>query len=92
LASCDPGGLPEIGDEKEAAGQMGFGRIVPPFGGSKILCVGRNYKPHVEELGHTVPAEPLWFTKPPSSLLGHGGTVLLPKAAGRIDYEGNSCW
>lgn len=59
-----------------------------PFGGTKILCVGRNYRPHVEEMGNELPCEPLWFSKPPSSAIGHGGTVRLPEGFGQIDYEG----
>lgn len=62
--------------------------FLPPFGGTKILCVGRNYRPHAEELGNPIPTAPLWFTKPPSSLLEHQGTVILPSGVGRIDYEG----
>ncbi|HOT30208.1 MAG TPA: fumarylacetoacetate hydrolase family protein [Candidatus Ozemobacteraceae bacterium] len=64
------------------------GRLEAPFGGSKILCVGRNYRPHAEELGNTIPKEPLWFMKPASSLAGPDGTILLPSGFGRIDYEG----
>ncbi len=62
--------------------------LLPPFGGTKILCVGRNYRPHVEELGNPLPKEPLWFTKPPSSLQSSGGRIILPRGFGRIDLEG----
>lgn len=61
---------------------------LPPFCGTKILCVGRNYASHAKELGNDPPKEPLWFMKPPSSLIGHGGAVKYPKEFGRIDYEG----
>jgi len=59
-----------------------------PFGGTKILCVGRNYKTHAKELGNQIPNEPIWFSKPPSSLVEHGGKVILPIGFGQIDYEG----
>lgn len=60
--------------------------IVP----SKILCVGRNYREHASELGHPVPAEPLLFFKPPSSLIAHGEAIVLPPArlTQRVDFEG----
>ena len=61
---------------------------LPAFSGSKIICVGRNYRKHAEELGNDVPARPLWFSKPPSSLIGEGQQVVLPQGYGRIDYEG----
>ena len=69
----------------ERAGGVGV-----PFGGSKILCVGRNYRPHAAELGNKVPKQPLWFLKPPSSLAAAGERILLPRDAGRIDYEGEA--
>jgi 2-keto-4-pentenoate hydratase/2-oxohepta-3-ene-1,7-dioic acid hydratase in catechol pathway len=62
--------------------------LLAPVTPSKIICVGRNYQDHVKELGNEVPAEPLLFFKPPSSLLNPGGTVLLPAASTRVDFEG----
>jgi 2-keto-4-pentenoate hydratase/2-oxohepta-3-ene-1,7-dioic acid hydratase in catechol pathway len=62
--------------------------LLAPVTPSKIVCVGRNYQDHAKELGNEVPAEPLLFFKPPSSLLNSGGTVLLPKASTRVDFEG----
>ena len=62
--------------------------LLAPVTPSKIVCVGRNYRDHVKELGNEVPAEPLLFFKPPSSLLSPGGTVLLPAASTRVDFEG----
>jgi 2-keto-4-pentenoate hydratase/2-oxohepta-3-ene-1,7-dioic acid hydratase in catechol pathway len=62
--------------------------LLPPATPSKIVCVGRNYREHAAELGNQVPAEPLLFFKPPSSLLRPGGTILLPLASSRVDHEG----
>jgi 2-keto-4-pentenoate hydratase/2-oxohepta-3-ene-1,7-dioic acid hydratase in catechol pathway len=62
--------------------------LLPPVAPSKIICVGRNYRGHAKELGNEVPAEPLLFFKPPSSLLPSGGTVRMPRVSSRVDYEG----
>ncbi|MDN5280740.1 MAG: hypothetical protein PWR01_4705 [Clostridiales bacterium] len=62
--------------------------MLPAFSGSKILCVGRNYRKHAAELGNDVPARPLWFSKPPSAIIGPDESVIIPENAGRIDYEG----
>jgi 2-keto-4-pentenoate hydratase/2-oxohepta-3-ene-1,7-dioic acid hydratase in catechol pathway len=62
--------------------------LLAPATPSKIICVGRNYRDHAKELGNEVPAEPLLFFKPPSSLLGHKGTVLMPHQSERVDFEG----
>jgi 2-keto-4-pentenoate hydratase/2-oxohepta-3-ene-1,7-dioic acid hydratase in catechol pathway len=63
-------------------------QLLPPVTPSKIVCVGRNYREHVKELGHELPAEPLLFLKTPSSLLPPGGVVLMPAASARVDFEG----
>jgi 2-keto-4-pentenoate hydratase/2-oxohepta-3-ene-1,7-dioic acid hydratase in catechol pathway len=62
--------------------------LLAPVTPSKIVCVGRNYRDHAKELGNDVPAEPLLFFKPPSSLLAPGGTVRMPAASERVDFEG----
>jgi 2-keto-4-pentenoate hydratase/2-oxohepta-3-ene-1,7-dioic acid hydratase in catechol pathway len=64
-------------------------RPLAPVSPAKILCVGRNYVAHANELGHDVPVEPLLFLKPSSSLLDPGGTVELPPTSisNRVDHE-----
>jgi 2-keto-4-pentenoate hydratase/2-oxohepta-3-ene-1,7-dioic acid hydratase in catechol pathway len=62
--------------------------LLAPVEPSKIVCVGRNYRDHAAEMGNEVPAEPLLFFKPPSSLLPPGGTIRLPTLSSRVDYEG----
>lgn len=62
--------------------------LLPPVNPTKIICVGRNYREHAAELGNEVPAEPLIFFKPPSSLLAPGGQVRRPKLSERVDFEG----
>jgi len=62
--------------------------LLAPVTPSKIVCVGRNYRDHVKEMGSELPTEPLLFLKPPSSLLPPGGIVRMPAASARVDYEG----
>jgi 2-keto-4-pentenoate hydratase/2-oxohepta-3-ene-1,7-dioic acid hydratase in catechol pathway len=57
----------------------------------KVVCVGRNYREHADELGHTLTPEPLLFLKPPSAVIGDGDAIVLPRlpaVLSRIDYEG----
>ena len=61
---------------------------MPQISPSKIVCVGRNYAAHAKELGNDVPAEPLLFLKPPSSLIGDGESILLPTVSKQVEYEG----
>src|SRR5919108_921419 len=55
---------------------------------SKIICVGRNYADHAKELGNEVPAAPLIFMKPPSSVIASGDSIVLPSVSQRVEYEG----
>jgi 2-keto-4-pentenoate hydratase/2-oxohepta-3-ene-1,7-dioic acid hydratase in catechol pathway len=54
---------------------------------SKIVCVGRNYRAHAAEMGNDVPKEPLLFLKPPTSIIGDGGTIVLPRASKHVEHE-----
>jgi 2-keto-4-pentenoate hydratase/2-oxohepta-3-ene-1,7-dioic acid hydratase in catechol pathway len=59
-----------------------------PVAPSKIVCIGRNYAAHAKELGNEVPAEPLMFFKPPSSVIGPGQSVELRAESERVEHEG----
>lgn len=52
-----------------------------------IWCVGRNYAEHAKELGNAVPAAPVIFLKPASSVILSGGTLRLPADSKRVDHE-----
>ena len=54
---------------------------------TKIVAVAKNYRAHAVEMGGTAPEEPKFFLKPPSSLIGHKGVVILPSISQRVDYE-----
>lgn len=62
--------------------------LLPCISPSKIVCVGRNYADHAKELGNAVPAEPIIFFKPPSSLNAHGGAIIYPKISQLVSFEG----
>ncbi|OIB56525.1 fumarylacetoacetate hydrolase family protein [Natrialba sp. SSL1] len=61
--------------------------VLPPCEPSKIVCIGRNYADHADEMGSDVPDRPLLFLKPPNALAGHGDTVTVPAGKERIDHE-----
>jgi len=63
-------------------------RLLPPCAPTKIVCVGRNYRAHAQELGHEVPAEPLIFLKPNSSLNAHLDPIVYPALSQNVHYEG----
>lgn len=61
--------------------------LLPPVKPSKIICIGRNYRAHAEELGNEVPSEPMLFMKPPSSLIPSGGVIERPWQSERVEHE-----
>lgn len=54
----------------------------------KIIGVGRNYRDHASELGNTVPAQPLLFLKPATSVIEDGAAIVLPPDSKQVDFEG----
>ncbi|NCF13859.1 MAG: 5-carboxymethyl-2-hydroxymuconate isomerase [Gammaproteobacteria bacterium] len=55
---------------------------------AKILCVGVNYRPHIEEMGREIPDYPVVFTRFASSLVGPDEAVIRPQASEQFDFEG----
>lgn len=62
-------------------------RLLAPVQPSKIVCVGLNYKDHALEQNKPLPAEPLLFIKPSTSVIGPGDAIQVPEWAGRVDHE-----
>jgi 2-keto-4-pentenoate hydratase/2-oxohepta-3-ene-1,7-dioic acid hydratase in catechol pathway len=64
-----------------------FGRLFTKPG--KIVCVGLNYKEHVEEAGEKLPKEPILFNKYNNTLAAHSCTIKLPPRdlSYKFDYE-----
>jgi 2-keto-4-pentenoate hydratase/2-oxohepta-3-ene-1,7-dioic acid hydratase in catechol pathway len=55
---------------------------------SKVVGIGRNYAAHAAEMGGDVPAEPLMFLKPNTSVIGPGDPIFYPRQSSEVHYEG----
>lgn len=53
----------------------------------KIICIGRNYRKHAEELGNEVPKEPVIFMKPDSAMLRSRDKMYIPDFSNDVHYE-----
>ena len=53
----------------------------------KVVCVGRNYAEHAKELNNPVPATPILFIKPATTVVPFSESVVLPKGKGDTHYE-----
>lgn len=62
-------------------------QLLAPTLPSKVVCVGRNYVEHAEELDNEVPEEPLIFLKPATSVIGPDSRIVLPPQSSEIHHE-----
>jgi 2-keto-4-pentenoate hydratase/2-oxohepta-3-ene-1,7-dioic acid hydratase in catechol pathway len=62
--------------------------LLHPVQPRKILAIGLNYRSHAEESELDVPAVPVVFAKWPSSLIGPGQPIVIPREETRPDFEG----
>lgn len=76
---------------KAAAGGRGQAEDVelgPPIDAPRrIICVGRNYRDHAEEMGGDLPTWPETFLRMPSTVIGPADEVRAPSVSECVDYE-----
>jgi len=53
----------------------------------KIICIGLNYKKHVEEFGKELPKVPVFFLKPETALLRNNQPFFYPEFTSELHYE-----
>lgn len=53
----------------------------------KIICIGRNYAKHIEELDNERPENPVVFLKPDSAILLKNNPFIIPAFSGDVHYE-----
>lgn len=53
----------------------------------KIICIGRNYAEHAQELGNEIPESPVIFMKPDTAVLKKGSDFYIPEFSEDVHYE-----
>ena len=53
----------------------------------KIICIGRNYREHAEELNNPIPEKPVFFMKPDTALLQKNNPFFYPGFSKDVQYE-----
>ncbi len=71
--------------ERFATETLDFAPLVPRP--EKIVCVGLNYRNHIEEMGRELPSHPTLFAKYPPALIGAQDDIALPAASDQMDWE-----
>lgn len=62
--------------------------LAPVIPRSKVVCVGKNYLAHAQEMGGDIPDEPLIFLKPNTSVIGPGEPIFYPEQSHDVHFEG----
>ncbi|MBM4090887.1 MAG: fumarylacetoacetate hydrolase family protein [Planctomycetes bacterium] len=63
-------------------------QLLAPVDPVNVLCIGQNYKAHVEEGGAKLPKAPILFMKSTTAVIGPEQPVVIPKIApAEVDYE-----
>jgi len=62
-----------------------FAPLVP--NPSKIVCVGLNYRNHIQEMGRELPEHPTLFAKFADCLVGAGDDIVRPYETEALDWE-----
>ncbi|WP_075083015.1 fumarylacetoacetate hydrolase family protein [Mariniblastus fucicola] len=53
----------------------------------KIICIGKNYAKHAQEMGSDPPSIPVVFSKFNSAIAAPGAEIVLPKISQKVDFE-----
>jgi acylpyruvate hydrolase len=54
---------------------------------AKVICLGLNYRAHIEETNREVPDYPVLFTKFSESIIGPHDDIVAPPESKQVDYE-----
>ena len=76
----------EVGEPAVSINDAEFLPVVPNPG--KVVCVGLNYKSHIEETGRSDSDYPVLFTRWADTQVGHNQPMIKPNNSDRYDYEG----
>lgn len=61
--------------------------LAPITDADKVICIGLNYRDHAIETNSPIPNQPIVFCKFPSTVIGPGDPIILPRVSDSVDYE-----
>jgi acylpyruvate hydrolase len=85
LATGDPSAVPAAGGPTVPVADADFAQLVT--NPSKIICVGLNYRTHIQETGRELPQYPTLFAKFAETLMGPNDDLAIPAVSERVDWE-----
>ena len=83
------GALAHAGNALPPSQSVNLLELLPPVDRpGKVIAVGLNYPPADSGEAYSPPPYPVLFHKAATSLVGHGGKIVLPKISNEVEYEG----
>ena len=61
--------------------------LAPAVRPAKVICVGLNYRSHIDEMGRDFPEHPTLFIKFADTLTGPYDDIVVPTASAEVDWE-----
>lgn len=84
-ADGGPDAVRAVGAGPVLAAEADFAPVVT--NPSKVICVGLNYRTHIEETGRELPKYPTLFAKFADTLMGPNDDLAIPAVSDRVDWE-----
>ncbi|OYT54144.1 MAG: hypothetical protein B6U72_03680 [Candidatus Altiarchaeales archaeon ex4484_2] len=81
------GDLFNPGREVHKSFNVGDVRLLSPVQPSKIICIGFNYRKHMDEVGDIATKNPTLTLKSPDTVIGRNDSVILPKKSAQVEHE-----
>jgi acylpyruvate hydrolase len=85
VADGGPDAVRAAGTGPVLAAEVDFAPVVT--NPSKVICVGLNYRTHIEETGRELPQYPTLFAKFADTLMGPNDDLAIPAVSDRVDWE-----
>lgn len=63
-------------------------KLIVPVQPSQLVAIGLNYTKHAEEVGKSIPEEPMMFMVSPTAVIGDGEAIRIKNLEHRTDFEG----
>ncbi len=61
--------------------------FLPPIDPGKVICIGFNYRAHMDEMRDIASMKPTLTLKSQNSVTGHKRDIILPRNSGRVEHE-----
>jgi acylpyruvate hydrolase len=83
----DPGWREAAGSAAGEPVALADADLAPAVRPQKVICVGLNYRSHIEEMGRGFPDHPTLFIKFPDTLTGPYDDLVIPGVSAEVDWE-----